>query len=88
MFGVCQDRYFENVQEQVQLPAARVLVSRGSPAQSVPLPGVRQRVFTARQDEEPHENCARVLHAEGHRFPAGAVFPIAAVKATQTTVFT
>lgn len=42
------------------------------------MPGVRQRVLAARQDEESHEDRARVLHAQGHRIPAGAV-PIAAI---------
>jgi len=74
-----QDGYTENVQEQVQLPAARVPLPRGSPAQGVPVPGVRQGVLAARQDEEPHEDRARVLHAKGHRIPAGAV-PIAAMR--------
>lgn len=79
MLGMRQDGHSENVQEQVQLPAARVSVPRGSPAQGVPVPRVCQGVLASRQDEEPHEDRARVLHAEGHRFPASAV-PVAAVR--------
>lgn len=78
MSGVRQDRHTEDVQEQIQLPEARVPVPRGPSAQSVPVPGVRQRVLAAGQDEKSHEDRARVLHAKGHRFPASAV-PIAAV---------
>lgn len=78
MSGVRQDGHTEDVQEQVQLPEARVPVPRRPPAESVPVPGVRQGVLSTRQDEEPHEDRARVLHAQGHRLPASAV-PTAAV---------
>lgn len=79
-----QDGHTEDVQEQVQLPAARIPLPRGPPAQGIPLPGVRQGVLTSRQDEKPHEDRARVLHAKGHRFPTSAV-PIAAMRRLATT---
>lgn len=81
MSGMRQDGHTEDVQEQVQLPAARVPVPRGPPAQGVPVPGVRQRVLATRQDEEPHEDRTRMLHAKGHRLPSGAV-PIAAMRSS------
>jgi len=61
---VRQTRHPEDLQEQVQLSATRVPLSRGPSAQGVPLPGMRQGILTARQDEEPHEDRARLLHAQ------------------------
>lgn len=59
-----QSRHPENVQEQVQLPKARVFIPRGPPAESVPMPRVPERVLAAWQDEEPHENRSRLFYAQ------------------------
>lgn len=67
--GVCEGRRPEDVQEQVQLPAARVPVPRGAPAQGFPVSRLPEGVLAARQDEEPHEDGARLLHAQGLRVP-------------------
>lgn len=67
MHRMRQARYPEDVQEQVQLPATRVPLSRGSSAQGVSLPGLRQGVLAAGQDEESHEDRARLFHAQGLR---------------------
>lgn len=55
----------ENIQKQVQLPATRVPLPRGPSTESIPMSGVSQRIFTAGQNEKPHENGPRVLCTEG-----------------------
>lgn len=67
--GVCESRRPEDVQKQVQLPAARVPVPRGAPAQGLPVSRLSEGVLAARQDEEPHEDGARLLYAQGLRVP-------------------
>lgn len=67
MHRMRQARHPEDVQEQVQLPAARVPLPRGPSAQGVSLPGMRQGVLAAGQDEESHEDRARLFYAQGLR---------------------
>lgn len=67
----------EDVQEQVQLPASRVPVPRGPPEEGVPVSRLPEGVLEAGQDEEPHEDGARLLHAEGRRVPAHGILPAA-----------
>lgn len=74
MHGVRQGRRPEDVQEQVQLPETRVPLPRGTPAESVPVSGVHERILETRQNEKPHENCTRLFHAQGRGVPADGVF--------------
>lgn len=67
MYRVREARHPEDVQEQVQLPTTRLPLPRGPPEEGVPVSGLRQRVLQAGQDEESHEDGARLLHAEGLR---------------------
>lgn len=73
--GVREGRRAEDVQEQVQLPATRVLVPRGAPAEGLPVPRLPEGVLAAGQDEEPHEDGPRLLHAEGLCVPDGVFSP-------------
>lgn len=67
MHRMCEARHPEDLQEQVQFPAARVPLPWGSSAQGVSLPGMRQGILASGQDEESHENRARLFYAEGLR---------------------
>ena len=69
MHGMCKGGRAEDVQEQVQFSAARLPVPRRSPAEGLPLPRLPEGVLEAGQNEEPHEDRARLLHAEGLRLP-------------------
>lgn len=75
MHGMCEGRRAEDVQEQVQLPAARLPLPRGPPEEGFPLPRLPEGVLQAGQNEEPHENRARLLHAEGLRVSDGVFSP-------------
>ena len=72
---VRQGRHPEDLQEQVQLPETRVPLPRGPPAQGLPLPGLPEGVLPPRQDEEPHEDRARLLHAQGVRHAVLRLLP-------------
>lgn len=74
MHRMCEERRPEDLQEQVQFPAARVPLPRGSSAQGVSLPGMRQGILASGQDEEPHENRARLFYAQGLRYALRLLF--------------
>lgn len=67
MHRVRETRHPEDVQKQIQLPTARVPLPRGPSEKGVPVPRVRQGVLQAGQDEESHEDGARLFHAQGLR---------------------
>lgn len=58
MHGVRKGGRAEDVQKQVQLPAACVPLSRGPTAQGLPVSGVSEGVLAAGQDEESYEDGA------------------------------
>lgn len=65
MHRVRERQHPEDVQEQIFIPAARLPVPRGAATEGFPLPRVLQRVLQAGQDEESHEDHARLLRAQG-----------------------